>query len=56
VRSLFFPFLGALALLWSNASRSRRGWLELYLAGQTQARSWLDDRFHGITARAGFSF
>ena len=34
----------------------REGWLELYLAGQTQARSWLKDRFHGVTIRAGFTF
>jgi hypothetical protein len=34
----------------------RDGWLELYMAGQTQVRSWLEDRFHGITVRAGFSF
>ena len=32
------------------------GWLEFYLVGQTQVRSWLEDRFHGLTARAGFSF
>jgi len=32
------------------------GWLELYLVGQTQTRGWLEDRFHGITVRAGFSF
>ena len=35
---------------------AQEGWLELYLAGQTQARSWLEDRFHGITVRAGFTF
>lgn len=32
------------------------GWLEDYLASQTQTRSWLEDRFQGFTARAGFVF
>ncbi|MDP6701386.1 MAG: hypothetical protein QGH25_17175 [Candidatus Latescibacteria bacterium] len=35
---------------------ARTGWVEAYLAGQTQGRNWLDDRFRGFTARAGFSF
>ena len=32
------------------------GWLEDQLGGQTPGRSWLDDDFRGITARAGFTF
>ena len=32
------------------------GWLEDYLASQTQTRSWLEDRFQGLTARTGFVF
>jgi hypothetical protein len=32
------------------------GWLEDYLRGQTQDRSWLQDRFYGFRARAGFRF
>ena len=32
------------------------GWLEDYLRGQTGNRSWLQDRFYGFTARAGFRF
>jgi len=35
---------------------AREGWVETYLAAQTQARSWLEDRFQGFTARAGFVF
>ena len=31
-------------------------WLEDYLSSQTQTRSWLEDRFQGLTARAGFVF
>jgi len=33
-----------------------RGWLEEYLAGQTQTQSWEEDLFQGVTARAGFTF
>ena len=32
------------------------GWLDDYLASQTQRQSWLEDRFQGFTARAGFVF
>ena len=35
---------------------AQTGWVEAYLAGQTRSRNWLDDRFRGFTARAGFSF
>lgn len=45
----FYQFLDA-------REAAAEGWLEAYLAGQTQARTWREDRFHGVTARAGFSF
>jgi len=48
--------LGYFFQLLVEREPSQDGWLEAYLAGQTQARSWLEDRFHGVTARAGFTF